>query len=86
MSSNTKRLDFSARYQWSRFKGIAFYLVGYKQVPTEEYGEFDEDREIVIGVMVGDDFKHEIPVEELTEISEGGFCLECGQIGCMHGR
>lgn len=44
----------------------------------------DFDHAVV--VMVGDDRRHTVDVSELTPIPENGFCPECGQIGCGHGR
>lgn len=41
-------------------------------------------------VMVGDDHVHNVDSDDITplEETEDGypFCLECGQLGCMHGR
>lgn len=53
-----------------------------------ESGEFEkvEDLENVIAVMVGDDRKHTVSVDDLTEIDEESYCPSCGQIGCRHGR
>ena len=49
-----------------------------------ETGEFEtvEDRENVIAVMVGDDRKHTVSIDDITIIPEDGFCRECGQVGC----
>ena len=51
-----------------------------------ETGEFEkvEDRDNVIAVMVGDDRKHVVSVDDLTEISSDDYCSVCGQIGCHH--
>jgi hypothetical protein len=52
----------------------------------EECGEWDEvpDYENVIAVMVGDDRRHTVALEDLTVIPDESFCRECGQIGCGH--
>jgi hypothetical protein len=49
-------------------------------------GEWIDDRECgqVIVVMVGDDKRHTVDVEDLTKIDDLAYCLECGQIGCTH--
>lgn len=49
-----------------------------------ETGECDEveDREHVIAVMVGDDRKHVVAIEDIHVIPEISFCRDCGQIGC----
>src|SRR6185437_13627686 len=36
----------------------------------------------VIAVMVGDDQRHTVNIDDLTEIHETGYCRECGQTGC----
>lgn len=51
-----------------------------------EWVEQDETCGRVLVVMVGDDKKHEVDVEDLTQIEEEDFCPSCGQIGCGHGR
>jgi hypothetical protein len=40
------------------------------------------DRAIV--VMVGDDRKHTVDVEDLEALPDEDYCGECGQIGCTH--
>lgn len=80
-------IDFDARYTVAGYRGVAFYLLGYRQIETEETewsGQVEEDRDFVVAVMVGDDAKHIVDVEDLTVISEDDYCHECGQIGC-HG-
>lgn len=51
-----------------------------------ESGEFEkvEDRDHVIAVMVGDDRKHTVSVDDIEEIGELDYCASCGQIGCQH--
>jgi hypothetical protein len=34
--------------------------------------------------MVGDDRKHTVDVDDLTELADGAYCHSCGQIGCTH--
>jgi hypothetical protein len=34
--------------------------------------------------MVGDDTRHLVDVDDLTELPREDFCGECGQIGCSH--
>jgi hypothetical protein len=47
-------------------------------------GDFEdvEDREHVVAVMVGDDRKHIVSVDDIEAIPEISFCRDCGQIGC----
>lgn len=42
----------------------------------------DESCGRVLVVMVGDDRKHNVSVDDLTELAPGAFCHECGQVGC----
>jgi len=86
MTSTSNDLDLSARYQVKDSEGIAYYLKGYKQVWDAEYGEYFPDEDYVIAVMVGDDREWTIDVDDLIPLDEDGFCRECGQVGCMHGR
>lgn len=50
-----------------------------------ELVEQDETCGRVLVVMVGDDRKHEVDVEDLTPLAEDAYCGSCGQIGCGHG-
>lgn len=43
-----------------------------------------EDESQVYVVMVGDDTRHLVDVDDLVKIEETDFCRECGQIGCGH--
>jgi hypothetical protein len=38
----------------------------------------------VLAVMVGDDYRHCVELEDLTPLEREAFCGECGQIGCSH--
>lgn len=47
-------------------------------------GEWVDDIESgqVLVVMVGDDKKYTVDIDDLTKIGELEFCRDCGQIGC----
>lgn len=47
-------------------------------------GEWIEDLEspMVYMVMVGDDYRHLIDKDDISELDELAYCAECGQIGC----
>jgi hypothetical protein len=82
-------LDMNAHYTVDGYPGIAFRLVGYKEVWTEDYewsGIAEVDTDWVRAVMVGDDRVHEVEVTDLTLLSDDDYCPECGQVGCGHGR
>ena len=49
-----------------------------------EWVEQDETCGRVLVVMVGDDTKHEVDVEDLTVLDPLAYCASCGQIGCTH--
>jgi len=56
------------------------------EIDDIEEGEWVDDAQSgrVLVVMVGDDKKHEVDVEDLTPIDDLDYCLSCGQIGCTH--
>lgn len=39
----------------------------------------------VLVIMVGDDRKYTVDLEDLEPIEDHEYCHECGQIGCGHG-
>lgn len=47
-----------------------------------EWEEQDETCGRVIVVMVGDDHKHTVDVDDLTPLAPGAYCVDCGQVGC----
>jgi hypothetical protein len=87
----TTEIDFDAHYSVDGMPGVAWYLVGYV---TDVTYEWDDDNEceveveyntsMVEAVMVGDNRKHEIDVDDLTKLDEDDYCHQCGQIGCTH--
>ena len=52
----------------------------------QETGEYEqvEDKDYVIAVMVGDNRKHKVSIDDITPLSEEDYCHVCGQIGCKH--
>jgi hypothetical protein len=53
--------------------------------PSDE-GEWIDDLESgdVLVVMVGDDRKHRVSIDDLIALDDLDYCAECGQIGCGH--
>jgi hypothetical protein len=47
-----------------------------------ELGEWIDDENKLYVVMVGDDHKHVVDVDDVEELPTSEFCHECGQIGC----
>lgn len=45
--------------------------------------ELEDDTRAIV-VMVGDDSKHTVPIEDCEPIEREDYCGECGQIGCAH--
>ena len=43
----------------------------------------DMDGDVLV-VMVGDDKRHRVSIEDLIPLDELDYCAECGQIGCGH--
>lgn len=91
-----EHLDTEARYEVRDWPGVAVRIDGYPrkwepytyqdedglEIDSEEEGEWIEDEGQVIVVMVGDDKRHTVDVEDLTKLDDLAYCLECGQVGC----
>jgi hypothetical protein len=58
----------------------------YEQEDECGEGEWVEDTECgqIVVVMVGDDHKHTVDVDDLELLDGLDYCAECGQIGCCH--
>lgn len=98
-SGEVNGINFDAHYQIGSSKiswYLLGYSVKYEPVMCycededgEEYEceseEFEEvaDTQNVIAVMVGDDRRHRVDVDDLVLIPEDSFCRDCGQIGCQ---
>lgn len=44
--------------------------------------ELEADYNFVVAVMVGDDRKHKVSIDDLEILPEDKFCRSCGQVGC----
>lgn len=73
------------------FRGMACYFRGHpthqREVWSEEFGveiEETEDTERAIVVMVGDDRRHTVYMDDLSPLPREDYCADCGQIGCGH--
>jgi hypothetical protein len=73
-------------YMVKGWKGVAFYVLGWQTEPDEdtEWSGIENRTGNVLAVMVGDDYKHVVDPDDLTELDELDYCGECGQIGCTH--
>lgn len=89
MSDTTTKInltDSGQRYAWA---GNAVRFAGYPQVWTNECiegeeGEWTDDTDsgMVYVIMIGDDHKHLVDLDDLTVIDDDEYCACCGQIGC----
>ena len=91
-------IDMSAHYTVSGYRGIAFRITGYAKVwetatvinddgtleAIEGEGEWVDDTDSLVMVMIGDDRKHYVSPDDITLLPEGDYCAECGQVGCTH--
>ncbi len=77
-------IDLDARYSVGGYQGIAFRLHGYWPTGLDFGGEMTYDEGFVCAVMVGDDHRHCVDVDDLTVVSDDDYCSQCGQIGCTH--
>lgn len=78
---------FSAdAYSVRQYPGIAFRVYGWETEPDEDtvWSGIENRTGRVIAVMVGDDCRHSVDLEDITELPREDYCGECGQIGCAH--
>ena len=73
-------------YTVKGYKGIAFYVLGWETEPDEdtEWSGYEQRTGNVLAVMVGDDYRHRVDLDDLTPLESDKFCHDCGQIGCGH--
>lgn len=91
--------DFESAYKVDGYDGVAWracrhpetlWIPGWLELPDgqlvedEEDGEFVENTDLVVCVMIGDNREFEFEIDELTKISDDEFCSSCGQLGCQH--
>lgn len=95
ISAKDRKTDaFPGHYKVKGYRGIAFYVYGYAKEwiadecpdDSEEGGEYVDNTERVLVIMVGDDHKIQVDVDDLEPLPEGEFCSECGQLGCGWGH
>jgi hypothetical protein len=68
--------------------GVAFTFLRFnKTVIADEDGDevtTTEDLDRAVVVMVGDDKRHTVDIDDLSPLPRAAYCGECGQIGCCH--
>lgn len=68
------------------YRGIAFYVLGWETEPDEdtEWSGYEVRTGRVVVVMVGDDRRFAVDLEDVTALDDLAYCAECGQVGCTH--
>jgi hypothetical protein len=68
------------------YAGVAFYVLGWEIEPDEdtEWSGCEVRTGRVLAVMVGDDQRHSLDPDDVTELPREDYCAGCGQIGCTH--
>ena len=70
------------------WEGIAFTVYGWETEPdadTEWTGIENRTGNLIV-VMVGDDQRFSVSPDDVSPLTGGEFCSECGQIGCGHSQ
>jgi hypothetical protein len=81
VSATADPVDMTARYRVAGYPGVAFSLAGHPLMPDGD-GEWIDNPDRVLAVMVGDDRAHDIDLTDLTLLDELDYCAGCGQLGC----
>lgn len=79
-------VDYDGRYTVHGWPKIAVRIAGHVTRHVDEDGERELDPDWVNVVMIGDDRRHPVEVDELVKIDDDEFCSECGQVGCGWGH
>jgi hypothetical protein len=68
------------------YGGVAFRVYGWETQPDAdtEWTGLEERTGRVIAVMIGDDYRHSVDLDDITPIAREDYCGSCGQIGCTH--
>lgn len=68
--------------------GIAWRVFGWETQPDAdtEWSGIEERTGKLVCIMVGDDRTFAVDPDDVTPLPDDGYCPECGQTGCMHGR
>lgn len=68
--------------------GVAWNILGWETVPDvdTQWSSYEARTGNLLAVMIGDDQKFSVDPADVTALPEDGYCQECGQIGCGHGR
>jgi hypothetical protein len=72
------------RFAVRSYPGVAFWFAGAETEADEDtaWSGIRPETGRVLMVMVGDDRRHVVDPEDVTELAADAFCRDCGQIGC----
>lgn len=78
--------EYEGRYTVRGWRDVAFWVDGWETEPDEdtEWSGYEERTGRLLVVMVGDDKRHAVDPDDLTQLKEREYCHSCGQIGCGH--
>lgn len=73
-------------YRVARAGAVAWHVLGWETEPDAdtEWSGYETRTGRVVAVMVGDDQRHTVNIEDLAPLGELDYCASCGQIGCTH--
>ena len=68
------------------FNGVAMRVMGWETQPDEDtvWDGLEKRTGMVICIMVGDDYRHIVDPDDISEMDPLSYCHVCGQIGCAH--
>ena len=70
---------------WDAYTALCVDEDGNEYEEDTDDGEWIDDTSgDVLVVMIGDDAKHRVSIDDLIPLDELDYCTECGQIGCCH--
>lgn len=78
---------FDLPHRVEGYDGIAWHILDYNKYDDEDTvwtGEPVVDYDNVVAIMVGDNRRHIICIDDIEPIDEDDYCHVCGQIGCGH--
>jgi len=92
MAQNDSALSPGDAVRVAGYKGVACRYIGpgksaARRIVDHEWEGYEYTDPGVARIhMVGDDRVFEVDIDDCKKLSEDGFCVDCGQIGCSHGR
>lgn len=71
-------------YRVRGYRGVACYVLGWETEPDEdtEWSGYEQRTGRVVCVMVGDDSRFCVDVDDVEPMAREDYCGGCGQVGC----